>query len=651
MKDNIRPPAQHKDLGLDQPITRRDLIFGAGLSALAIAVPGFASIDSVASSAAASSFNPEKDPNYYPPAQHGLRGSHPGSFETAHGHAREGAVWKDIVDLDETYDVIVVGAGISGLAAAYKYLQLSGERARILILDNHDDFGGHAKRIEFEFDGHTCLIPGGSGFMETPFFSTSAKQLIADIGIDVGRLEKGQAKDLRLHAFDMSPSICFDRETYGQSAVIVDDVLPMNKRDRQGNYVLLKHVDAMPLSDRQKSELREFLSTRDDVFKNLSLQEREAALHSMSYNKFVTDYCGLSQSTADAIFTRQPGALIGVTSDGTSLYDALLLPGLPGTHRLGSQGAELQKQIDSMPSLEGHYGPEGNAMISRHLVKRLIPSVTDAETMEQLTTARFDYATLDQPDSRTRIRLNSTVINLEQQGLGSLVAVTYVRGGRAYRVRARHSIYAGFHMYLPYLCPKLPDEQKAALSANVKMPFVAANVCIRNAKAIKELGSASFYFPGRFLHECLVWGRSLGAHVQELDAKQPATIYMIGPVVEPHSGMSPSAQYRLGRQKLLSMSFHDYEKEVREQLVSLFAGTSFDVRRDIVGLTINRWPHGYTRQYNTLFDPDYEDGRYPHEIARRRFGNIAIANADASYVALCNTAIDEGLRAASELLG
>jgi spermidine dehydrogenase len=98
------------------------------------------------------------------------------------------------------------------------------------------------------------------------------------------------------------------------------------------------------------------------------------------------------------------------------------------------------------------------------------------------------------------------------------------------------------------------------------------------------------------------------------------------------------------------MSFEDYEVEVREQLASLFASTSFDVEQDIIGLTINRWPHGYTRQYNTLFDPEYAEGQRPHEIARARFGRIAIANSDASYVALANTAIDEGLRAVNDLL-
>ncbi len=435
-----------------------------------------------------------------------------------------------------------------------------------------------------------------------------------------------------------------------RSATLIDDMLPMDKKDEQGRYVLIKHIAAMPVSEKSKKELHDFLTSEKDVFAGLSKEERAQALQGMSYNTFVTEYCGLSQKTADAIFTRQPCAIIGMTSECTSLYEAVMWTGLPALHVLGDQGKELQLEKDSLPPIEGHYAPEGNAIITRNLVKRLIPEVAAGESMEELTTDRFDYARLDDDAWNVRIRLNSMGVNIKTVDNGKKVAVTYVRGGEASRVTANHCIYAGFHMYLPHLCPELPEQQKSALKANVKMPFIAANVFLRNGKALQELGTASFYFPGRVLHECVTWGRSLGLHKQDFAEDDPVTIYMIGPMVEPHTNLSPQDQYRQGRHKLLAMSFEDYEIEVREQLASLFASTSFDVREDIIGLTINRWPHGYTRQYNPLFDPDYKEGQKPHEIARKRYGRIAIANSDASYVALVNTAIDEGLRAVNELL-
>lgn len=636
-------------LGLERPITRRDLLNGLSMSAAMAATFGvFGAKTTQADTESYLSYAPEKDPDYYPPARSGLRGSHPGSFEVAHARAWEGKSWDKPVDLDEQYDLIVVGGGISGLTAAWAYREKAGADAKILIIDNHDDFGGHAKRIEFYHDGKTCLLPGGSAFMETPYFSERSRALLGDIGVSLERLEPGQVDDFRLHAYDLSPSICFDKETYGKAVTLVDEILPLNTKDGDGNFNIVKHIPDMPVSEKIKQELHSFFTSREDVFEALSAEARNSALYSMSYNTFVTKYCGLSQAAADVLFTGQPAAFVGFTTDSVSIYDAILLPELPGLHLLGRQGEEIQKELDGMPPVEGHYAPDGNAIISRSLVKRLVPGVCAEETMEELETARFDYAKLDDERSEARIRLNSIGVNIQTVDKGK-VAVIYVRGNKPYRVTAKHCIYAGWHRYLPHICPELPDVQKKALKENVKMPFVAANVCLRNGRAVQELGSASFYFPSRFLHEGLVWGRSLGKHKQELNADEPVTLYFIGPCIKPHSGLPPQEQHRQGRQQMLAMSFEDFEIDIREQLASLFASTSFDVRQDIVGITVNRWPHGYSRQYNSLFDPDYEDGQRPHEIARKRFGNITIANSDAAYVALVNVAIDEGLRAVDEL--
>jgi spermidine dehydrogenase len=151
-------------LGMDCTITRRDFLNGCAVTvgaSLAASSPAW--LEAMASTQDA----PEKDPGYYPPAKTGMRGSHDGSWEVAH-EMRDGQTWADAVDEKESYDLVVVGGGISGLASAYFFRKLAGPRARILVLDNHDDFGGHAKRNEFRSGQRLLLGYGGNSRWKRP---------------------------------------------------------------------------------------------------------------------------------------------------------------------------------------------------------------------------------------------------------------------------------------------------------------------------------------------------------------------------------------------------------------------------------------------------------------------------------------------------
>ena len=149
MADEFTSKERDRALGMGAKITRRDFLNGVALTAGAAVVPGIIPPEMWA--AAAADLEPQDTPGYYPPAKTGLRGSHPGAFETMH-KVRDGAFWDDApkpVDTGEAYDLVIVGGGISGLAAAHYFRKAAGDKARILILENHDDFGGHAKRNEF----------------------------------------------------------------------------------------------------------------------------------------------------------------------------------------------------------------------------------------------------------------------------------------------------------------------------------------------------------------------------------------------------------------------------------------------------------------------------------------------------------------------
>src|ERR1700679_2435205 len=191
-------------------ITRRDFMNG-----IAIAVVGAAGIDFSRSQAADA-----PTPQNYPPSRDGLRGSHVGSFEAAH-RLRGGSRF----DLSQTvvtehYDLVVVGGGISGLAAAYFYRQRR-PRARVLILDTNDDFGGHAKRNEFAVDGRTLLCYGGTQSIDGPArkWDGVAKGLLKDLGVDLKRFDK--AFDQEFYArWNLSQSVFFKKEVFGVDRLV-----------------------------------------------------------------------------------------------------------------------------------------------------------------------------------------------------------------------------------------------------------------------------------------------------------------------------------------------------------------------------------------------------------------------------------------------
>src|SRR5580693_10331259 len=213
-----------RELGMHRKITRRDFLNGVAVTAGAALMPW----DLVAlTEAGQAAVGPENSPNYYPPALTGMRGSHPGSFDAAHS-LRDGTFWDSAgkpEDTGETYDLVIVGGGISGLAAAHFYRKATGGKARILILENHDDFGGHAKRNEFRAGNRTLLGYGGTYSIESPEpYSTVAKGVIEELGIDVSSFPKYLDRSL-YGSLGRVPKIFFDKETFGVDK-LVDDPCP-----------------------------------------------------------------------------------------------------------------------------------------------------------------------------------------------------------------------------------------------------------------------------------------------------------------------------------------------------------------------------------------------------------------------------------------
>jgi spermidine dehydrogenase len=632
--------SRDRELGLFRPITRRDLLHGVG-----IAVAGSMTAP-LAALSKEEVFAPERAADYYPPTRTGLRGSHPGSFELAHHRAWRGKEWRNPTDVDESYDLVVVGAGISGLAAAHFY-RAAHKDARILILDNHDDFGGHAKRNEFQHAGERYLSIGGSVFLEYSDYGAVTLELLREIGIDIERLRENQDPGFIFHPFGLEAGVYFDSDHYGRDQLMTGPLVPLTRTNPDGEYHWVERVGELPISAAAQGHLKRFLTQRTDYLADVPDAQKMEALTKISYHDFLVKRAELPDEAA-RIFQRYPSPSFGVGTDAVSALYGLGF-GMPGLRGLGDFGRAMESELSAYSEgIPGAYFPDGNATVPRLLVLKLIPGIGSGKSMEEVATARFDYARLDAAGSPVRLRLNSTAVHVDSGDGGA--AITYVRGGRAYRARARECVLACNNKMIPHLCPQLPEAQKTALDYGEKTPLVSTNVLLQNGKALEKVGAAGFYAPGRFHSMVFGFGRSLGDHHQDWNPNKPVVLHMIAtPGSEIASG-SARERFREGRERLETMTFTDYEREVREHLAGMLAGGGFDPARDIMAITVNRWPHGYAYERDPLHDPEWPEGQAPHEIGRQRFGRIAIANADSGASAYVDSAIEQAHRAVTELV-
>jgi spermidine dehydrogenase len=634
---------QDRELGMRQKITRRDFLNGVSFavgSSLLAANPLWLQAFGVPQSP----FAPEKDPTYYPPAKTGMRGSHDGSWEVAHA-LRDGAKWPDPVADSESYDLIVVGAGISGLAAAYFYRKSVGTNARILLLDNHDDFGGHAKRNEFQAGNRLLLGYGGTQSIEAPAnYSKESIGLLKELGIDVQRFYKYYDQKL-FDSMKLGESTFFDKETFG-----VDRLVPEAGLHYFGPTFTAETAAQLPIAEAAQHDILRLQEAAVDYFPGLNPEQKRAKLIKTSYQDFLLQYVKVHPDVVK-VFQKAPHDLFAVGVDAVSAYDCALY------EYPGFKGIKLPKRHrEDDPAEEEPYifhFPDGNASIARMLVRSLVPGVLSGNTMEDIVSARANYSRLDDSASPVRIRLNSTAVRAEHIGdptSAKQVEVTYVRGGQARRVRAAHCVLACYNMVVPYLCPEMSQKQKEALAYCVKIPLVYTNVQISNWKSFQKLGISGIYAPGAyFSNVTLDFPVSMGSYRFPSSPEEPCLLHLLRTPCEP--GLPCKDQYRAGRYELFSTTFETFERNVRDQLGRMLSAGGFDPARDIQAITVNRWPHGYAYEYNSLFEPlDRPASERPCVIGRQPFGRIHIANSDADGHAYTNIAIDQGYRAVSEIV-
>lgn len=611
-------------------ITRRDFLGGTALTLGAASLP-FALTACQATGVEAGPDTGFALPGgYYPPRETGLRGSHDGSWETMHARV-SGEEWPH-GEVEEQYDLIIVGAGISGLAAAHLYRRERPE-ARILILDNHDDFGGHAKRNEFDVGGQFRMGYGGTEAIDTPSaYAPEARALLEQIGV-------------RTEAFydyfdqtfwereGMSKSILFDEETYGETKLV----------GGYGQRSWEAFAADMPVSDAAKAAFVRVHTSEEDYMPGLPVEEKIERLSRMGYKEFLRDHAKVGDEVL-SIYDRWGTSFWGVGIDEVPVtliqdYDG----GMPGVaHTLPRTGHRNDEPYIF------HF-PDGNASVARLLVRSLVPDAMPGSTQEDVVLAKADYSQLDRPDNGVRIRLRSTAVRMNNDRDG--VVVTYVRDGTAHTARGDYAVMAGYNAALPYLCDEVPDEQAEALLANPKLPIVYTKVAVPDWQRFKQLGTDFIYYPNGFYKQVeFAYPVSIGGYSAVNSPDEPLVLHMC------HTPWVPDVegpdQWRVGRGLVLSTPFDTYEHHVKHQLTQALGPLGFDAERDISAITVNRWPHGYAfnpkllwnRSYATEMDKPWVRGRQP-------VGRIHVANSDAGAAADTGVAIAQAHRAVMEILG
>jgi spermidine dehydrogenase len=621
-----------RQLGMDRDISRRDFLSGVSVAVGASLLPGAVKSQDIGA---------QDVPGYYPPELMGMRGSHPGAFEAAH-RVRDGASF-DVEDSGEEYDLVVVGGGISGLSAAYFYQQEYGAESRVLVLDNHDDFGGHAKRNEFQIDGQRIIGYGGTMLIEEPAgYPKIASRLIKELGIETKRYHDFHDDD-HYSSRGLVQSLFFDRETFGEDYLAIGDVT-------EDPAVL----EQSPLSEKARANLVRLYKNERHYLPDMPAKERAKFLDGISYWTYLKDHADMDNEVLNVMLSHAR-SVWAVNIDAYPALEAWS-EGYPGFGDLDLGVSSDESEDESGEPRIFHF-PDGNASIARLLVRRMIPAVAAGDSMEDIVTARFDYSQLDKPKSSVRIRLNSTVVRAQHAGndLSKPVRVTYLRDGEARTVESKQVVMACYNAIIPRLCPEMPESQRKALANCVRAPLVYTNVLIRNWTSFEKLGTQRISCPGGFHHGIrLDFPVSMGGYQFSNSPDEPIVLHLTRVPGEP-GNPSAKEQFTAGKRDLLETSFETFERNIRDQLNRVLGPGGFDAARDIAGITVNRWPHGYAYGHDPKTDRiAFRPSTWPEEervwvTASQRFGNISIASTDSASNAMTESAIEEAYRAVNDL--
>jgi spermidine dehydrogenase len=540
----------------------------------------------------------------------------------------------DITDTKEVYDLIVVGGGISGLAAAHFFQRKRNGKQRCLVLEDHPVFGGEAKRNEFLVDGQKLIAHQGSTWYQPPLPGTFLSEFYDSVGITARQFEyqrwDGGTPEIPLGPpyFEDGPSgashsaLFFGAKFGHKDGLLVVDPwrtgligTPISREDRAGLIRMQTKPIAAPKQD------GDALARHLD---NITLEQHLMNSYGLSQEAVRTYLLPVSDS-----YGIGPDVVSGYAEYA---YDILL----PWDRSKGQQ-----------------LFPGGNDGVARHITQTLIPdSIPGPHTLASVCQTPINFAALDRAGQPVRIRLNATVVAVQHEGnprTSQSVRIVYTVGGKLYSVRGRSVVMAGGSWTTRSIVRDLPDAQRDAYGQFFRSPAMVANVAVRNWRFLSKLG----------LSECK-WFDGIGTN---LAVHKDAIFGGVSPTISPdlptvltlkilfcHPGLPLQDQTMRGRYELLSTSFRDYEQRIAEQLTSMFSRSGFDAHRDVAGIILNRWGHAYlSPQPGFFFGKNGKPA--PREVLRSApFGRIAFANTDLAGIMDHCASIQEAHRAIGQIM-
>ena len=617
-------------LGMHEPISRRDFINGTLVAGAGMWLGGRARATPFAPDAADAWTGyggigdyARSNGNTYEvmSVAHAIRD---GKFERAIAHA---------TDTGEMVDLAVVGGGISGLAAAVFFQKRRG--GRCLVLENHAIFGGEAKRNEFLVDGQTVVAHQASAMFPVPKAGGWTAGVYDMIGMDRSHFEYQRWSG-------PSPEMPLGQTPYGQSRNYGFWFGPRFGQ-RPGVWVIDpwgRQLEGAPLSDDVKADLMRYRTVRDDGPR--PQKEGDAIsrqLDTITLEEHLMTRHRISRATVREFLSPVEGGGYGLGPDVLSAYCAY--------------APETEYPDDGDAALGDQMFPDGNAGFARLMVKTVIPEAfAGPRTVEAVWRNRVRFGALDRRGQPTRIRLNATVVRVEHAGdpaRAPHVVLTYVKGGRAFRVRARHVVMAGGSWTTKHIVHDLPATHRDAYAQFHRSPCLMANVAVRNWRFLYDMGmTGARWFEGIGNYLTIRKMATIGGS-DSFGPDSPTVLTLKVLFAQP--GLPIAEQGSRGRAEMLGKSFAQYERELRQQLGDMFAAGGFDPRRDIAGIILNRWGHAYVNpQPGFFFGVDGKPA--PRDVLRDQpHGRIVFANTDLTGAMDHRNSIAEAERAVRQIVG